>query len=251
MSPKQNAPTPKPAAAAPPSDERQPWELRDGEPIIWHNRLMAWLRHPKRSLLAVYNAERQAQHEKARKSAAFKPAQSVPSTWNDIKREYEWDTRARAYDEHRTAREERLWEKRKRRLREEEWKAYQQLLDKARQMLVFPLARTHRETSEDGKTIITTVNPSKWALRDATAFFELASKLGRLASGQETESISVDFRKAARDAGFDPDDPLIEDVLQLIVQKITAHPSGAIAGQGVQGSANAEGASVSPEAGDG
>lgn len=116
-------------------------------------------------------------------------------------------------------------------LREQEWKYAQELLNKAKQMLVFPLATTVRSTQEDGKTIVTEYHPARWSLADVGRMLETASKLARLAMGEETERVGVnarmieitgdDLARAAReseqwerkmygDTGVDPPAPEIQ-----------------------------------------
>jgi len=41
------------------TDELRDWDQQAGEPTLWYERFTAWLHDPRRSLLAVYNAERE------------------------------------------------------------------------------------------------------------------------------------------------------------------------------------------------
>jgi hypothetical protein len=73
-----------------------------------------------------------------------------------------------------------VWAERALEMREAQWAVSNLLMEKARAMLKWPLART---TTEDGKTI---VHPSKWALGDAARMVDVACKLQCLATGQPT-----------------------------------------------------------------
>lgn len=80
--------------------------------------------------------------------------------------------------------EERLaWEQRRKELREEEWSVGGNLMRKAKDMLIFPVAEVRKE--EDGR--VTILEPAKWTFSDAARVAETASKLERLAAGMATE----------------------------------------------------------------
>jgi hypothetical protein len=51
------------------------------------------------------------------------------------------------------------------------------LLQKAQQMLMYPLAQTTRTTTDDGKQITTEVHPAKWSMADALKFYSQALEL--------------------------------------------------------------------------
>jgi hypothetical protein len=69
------------------------------------------------------------------------------------------------------------YEERLKALIEQEEAIAKGLIEKAQQMLMYPLARTTRTETEDGKTLITEINPAKWSMSDATRFYEQANKL--------------------------------------------------------------------------
>ena len=56
-------------------------------------------------------------------------------------------------------------------------KAIEALVEKAQQMLMYPLARTVRTTTEDGKQVVTEVHPAKWKMTDASEFYSEALAL--------------------------------------------------------------------------
>jgi hypothetical protein len=56
-------------------------------------------------------------------------------------------------------------------------KAIEALVEKAQQMLMYPLARTVHTTTEDGKQVVTEVHPAKWKMTDASEFYSDALAL--------------------------------------------------------------------------
>lgn len=119
---------------------------------------------------------------------------------------FKWTDRAAAYDDHRAGKElERLrvtrekrdleWLNRRDEQRQQEWDIAQELLERVRQMLRVPLFReTVDEYLEgldpDGKIIIrqmVTFEPLDWSAIDIARFFDVASKMARLATGMDTD----------------------------------------------------------------
>lgn len=134
-----------------------------------------------RSLLKVY-LDREATSNKAEKppTTSF----STLATWSTL---YQWVPRARDYDrlEHESRlniRQQRMveWERKS-------WEVAEQMLEKATQMLKFPLIQT---TTADGKT---TVEPARWTLDTIPRLIQVADRLARLSTGTETEIQKVRF----------------------------------------------------------
>lgn len=174
------------------------WERRDDEPNQLFDRFEIFrLLGPSRSLYAAYTAWRERQGNTARKSAQKRAG--LPQSWRLAAERWDWAKRAEAFDEHERAQQVAEWQRRRDELREHEWKFSQELLDKARQMLVFPLAKTVRSTQDGGQTVVTEVYPAQWKLADAARMLEAASKLGRLAVGVETDRIGVEVAMTADD----------------------------------------------------
>lgn len=188
-------------AEKPPSLE---WERREGEPNKWYARFQTYLLlGPDRSLYAAYNAWREQSGAKSAQKRA-----GLPLSWRLAAEQWEWSSRAEQFDEHERAQQVAEWARRRDELREQEWKYAQELIDKVRQMLVFPLAKTTRSTQDGGQTVVTEVHPTTWKMSDAARMMEAASKLARLAVGEDTERIGVhgemeltadDLVKAARE----------------------------------------------------
>jgi hypothetical protein len=109
---------------------------------------------------------------------------------------HNWNRRALAYDQHIAAIQEKAiekeavreaidWHRERARIRSEALENGKLLIDKARQMLKFPIAQT---VIEDGRTII---KPARWTMADAAKFVETADKLQRLAAEMETSNSKV------------------------------------------------------------
>lgn len=161
-------------------DADAPWEQMNGEPARWFARFNTYrLLGAQRSLLRAARAE-QAKSE----PTGARPAAHVAGAWLRAAQKWQWQARAQAWDAHLLAREEARWEKRRKRQREAEWKAAQDLLAKAKQMLAWPLARQEKK-DEDGRQT-TVVTPARWGMRDSASFYETASKLARLAADMAT-----------------------------------------------------------------
>jgi hypothetical protein len=161
----------------------------EGEPNKWYDRFQIYLLlGSSRSIYAAYTAWRERSGKTPRESAQKRAG--LPKSWVDAAAKWEWVKRAEAFDENERQQQLSDWTRRRDELRESEWKFSQELLDKARQMLVFPLAKTVRSQQADGQTIVTEVYPTRWSIGDVAKFLEAASKLGRLALGEETERVA-------------------------------------------------------------
>jgi len=177
-----------------------PWDRQrneDGEmePMRWYERFERYrLLGPGRSMLGTYNAER---IERGRKATT-----STPIVWVKAADAWHWQERSEAWDMENIAKrreEQAAWA--------EEWKAKekdmaQRLLDRALEMLRFPLAEITR-TGEDGKTTI--IMPADWKASDVRQYAETASKLARLAAELNTEQIGVNVNRDELVAGIEAD----------------------------------------------
>lgn len=108
--------------------------------------------------------------------------------------EHKWVERAKAFDMHqekirRAAAEKALveetkkWEKRRIKIKDDAWINAELLKQKAREMLAYHLDDT------------------RWTLKDASSFLEVAEKLARLAAEMATEHklVTVDIKQQAQD----------------------------------------------------
>ena len=190
------------------SDKRA-WLRQKGEPNLWFRRFERYRRMgPHRSLLGCLNKERVEKGQKR--------TDDVPGAWRTAAKGWDWKKRAEAWDDHQAAKVEAEWEAKRKQLREREWKTSQAMLDKAEQMLVYPLAKTSREEKDEAGRVVsvTTIMPTKWGMRDAATMVEIGSKLGRLAANMNTAKTEVDATiKDNREVRQLPDEKLAEIVL--------------------------------------
>lgn len=182
-------------------DEQQERKLPDrlpNEPNKWYDRFAIFtLLGPSRSVYAAYMEWRIKTGKLARENAQKRGG--LPKSWLEAASKWNWANRAEAFDEDERRNELTAWAKRREELRQQEWKFSQELLDKARQMLVFPLAKTTRSQAADGQTILTEVYPTRWSSGDVARYLEAASKLARLALGEATEHISHEIDVSSDD----------------------------------------------------
>lgn len=132
-------------------------------------------------------------------SVAQQLSKSLPliKRWS---RNHHWVERAQAYDQHMAEVEQRALEEEARaqaeqkaaewiarldELREKEWRAAQALIRRVETMLKFPIEA--QEIKHAAGQQITIVMPVKWRASDMAKLVLAASKLGRLATGAETD----------------------------------------------------------------
>lgn len=142
---------------------------------------------PDRSLLKAYEIYKDIQ-------PGQRSSKNIPPYFAQMSAKFKWVERAKAWDanleaikaeeiETAAALEARRWAERYEKLREQEFEAGQQLIERAQEMLEYPLVRT--ETKADGQTVI--VVPADWKPADVVAFLNTASKLARMAIGTHTD----------------------------------------------------------------
>jgi len=167
-------------------DEIRAWHRLAGEPNRWYQRFKRFCRlGPGRSVLRVYTTEM------AEKSSGKRG--KLPGAWNAAVRAWRWYQRAEAFDAYIDQKEDREWERRRQQHRRKEMELSQLLIEKAEQMLQFPLATTSKETREaGGNTInVTTIEATRWALRDAAGIIKVADELARLGLGMSTNQTTA------------------------------------------------------------
>ena len=165
------------------------WDRLPDEPNMWYARFLRYRDlGPDRSLLGTYNGWRS---ERGRKNAT-----GCPPRWHFWFERCGWAPRAESWDEAERARlaelrlqeegvERKKWAERREALREREHTVGLELLQKAQQMLMFPLATT---VNEDGTMII---QPGRWSFATAANVIATADKLLRLAADMETDHTRV------------------------------------------------------------
>ena len=168
-------------------DEKLPWEIMDDEPENWFLRFTRYLNAGgDRSFLGVYNAERAGK--------GIKKALRISGAWDLRVKEFSWADRAKQYDAFLAQEDSKEWDKRRKELREKEMSLSKRLVERAEQMMQFPLARTEKSVANvDGKTVATTiVIPSGWRFIDILRTIEASDKLARLALDMETNREAID-----------------------------------------------------------
>jgi hypothetical protein len=76
--------------------QKQPWEQREGEFDVWYDRFWRYCQlGSKRSLAAIYRKESRV---KSRKVASKKRNSGVSKAWTAAKTQWDWESRAAAWD---------------------------------------------------------------------------------------------------------------------------------------------------------
>jgi hypothetical protein len=143
----------------------KPYEQKPGEPDLWYGRFHEFLlQGSRRSLLSVYNAER----EKAGKGGM----KSVPSAWDEAANQWRWRERATFWDAEARLRDQQVWQLRREEFRQRQWRLAERLLERAEEMLEKPLTGIDREG-----------NPyERWNFRDIATFISEGTRLSRQAA---------------------------------------------------------------------
>ena len=166
-----------------------PWDRQPDERNLWYARFVQFRdMGPDRTLVEAVNRWRD---KKGRSRTT-----NAPTSWRRACDREHWVARAESWDEAERARlaelrlqeegvERKKWAARRESLREREHTVGLELLQKAQQMLMFPLATT---VSEDGTTVI---HPGRWSFATAANVIATADKLLRLAADMETDHTRV------------------------------------------------------------
>lgn len=156
--------------------QRDP-ETDDLEPVLWFARFEAFrLQGPSRSLVETVNRERDAKGRHRTRHS--------PTSWRRAYHRWRWVERAQDWDLHVAEEAEREWLRFREGWRDKERGLAEALVEKAEQMMRFPVARATR-TGEDGA--VTIVEPAGWTFATIRGLAETASRLARLASEMETD----------------------------------------------------------------
>jgi hypothetical protein len=126
-----------------------------------------------------------------------------------------WEVRARAWDDHLAAIDRERWAKRRAEWAEQEWDTSQKLLEKARQMLTFPIVKT---TVNNGQT---TIEPAEWRMGDVAKMAETASKLARLSSALPTEMTKIEHGGAILTGDISSVRNMSEDELNDQIERLS------------------------------
>lgn len=162
-----------------PPPKGSPWQKQDGEPALWHSRFEVFrLLGPERTLEDAWR--RVTQRGKKKRPGSMWSIRAAQWHWRE--RAAAWDAEQVALQEQELARARAEWKGKEQRMAEG-------LLEKATQMLAFPIAQ-RRVDSETGVTI---VEPGDWRFADVAKMADTASKLARLAMEMVTSKAGVEF----------------------------------------------------------
>jgi hypothetical protein len=178
-------------------NDRQPWARLDRETVKAYGAFRVYLELGRRR--TVDAAQQAATGGKERGN---RPRGKGPRIWEEWAARYFWRERARAWDEEQDriaedartralAVEAEKWALRESRHREEAWKLHEELIEKAREMLKWPLQTQHVTLDKDGQTQHVTVNPARWSMEHVARYVETADKIARLALGLATERVEA------------------------------------------------------------
>jgi hypothetical protein len=201
------------------------WVQGKHEPKLWFERFNKYLRMGrKRSKLAVYRQERLAASDVSsnsykREKAGKGGIKSVPHAWDGAADRYQWRKRAEAFDDHELLEDQEQWKEKHRKDREIEHQCGGELLERAKEMMSYPLAKVEcasgvEAVTEPGRRAeiiaqlradglneedidrleampimvvsITQIQPMRWQMRDAATLAQTGAMLMRQATGAPT-----------------------------------------------------------------
>jgi hypothetical protein len=167
-------------------EERQPWDRSEGESSVWYARFRRYLLD--RSLLSIYNAEREA--------AGKSPLTSTPGAWKEARDRFDWESRAASWDSfHQNAQEEE-WLAKWGEYRHKLWSQAEALVAKAELMLKHPhvvqtverICVAEYAGEQIPQQIV--IMPARWQMRDIATFYKEATVLARAAVGDAELAIN-------------------------------------------------------------
>jgi len=172
--------------------EGKPWERQPGESTKHFDRFVIFLRlGTSRTMSACYRQWRRATGDASQWKTGYKPSRP-PETWMEVCREWNWYARAAEWDMHLFDEETDIWMMRRESLREEEFSLSEELIQRAKELLDWPIAHeTHPALNklgnpildDDGRPIYQKIEPSKWTLSDAVRMITAGDELRRRATG--------------------------------------------------------------------
>lgn len=172
------------------------WERKPGEKTLWYNRFWRYCQMGTgRSILAVYNEERQERDKEK--------AKAVPRNWGDMAKRWRWKARAEAYDEYLIEKQKQEYEERIRSHTQELWELRDAAMQKARTMLKWPLQRQQTE-GENGETIV--IEPANWSFRDALAYASAVDELAQRSLGAEQLTTKQNGKQGQNGESYDTPD---------------------------------------------
>lgn len=175
------------------SNRDMSWERQAGEPDKWYQRFLVYLRQPptSRSLAAAVRSIRQQEAT----PNDFKKSKKVGQYWAKMARRWDWEGRARRYDDYQQQEIERgeiAW---RLEMRKSQQDLASKMMKQAHQMVDVPIVRQERIERQDGTTVI--IRPTKrWSKETVTAYAATAS---RLADGIDEKDQKKKLEAAEKD----------------------------------------------------
>lgn len=162
------------------TDELKLWEQQADEPDLHYRVFRRWLLQDEpRDIHEAYRDEIGKQYH--RKKRVYAPADILAAVPG-------WEVRARAWDIEQARRDTYYWQQARREIRMNEYAVSQALMDRAKEMLQWPIYTDEVIESEDEAGSFTTIirKPAKWAFRDVSGMVKVASEIQRLAAEMES-----------------------------------------------------------------
>lgn len=150
------------------------WDKQIGEPTEWYARFVSYLlTGPKRSILGTNNLER--------KRNTLPPQRSTPSSWIKMSRRWNWEERAKRFDDAQAESAVQNHMRLQEQLQQQAMQLAGAMMSKANAMLQFPLVR---QKTKDGKTIIV---PVKWDFNTAANLGSTGVRLVGATTGSDNK----------------------------------------------------------------
>lgn len=168
------------------------WEQKIGEKSEWYTRFTKFLlKGPSRSVLSVYNDEREALHKDWH---PYENKKSVPLAWHNQVKDFSWRQRASAFDSHMAAKEQADWIKRQDEIREKQYKLGMELMDRAQDLAELPIIQTVEEADAESGGSKTIIMPVEGVTPNtAVQFGSEGSKLARNAAGMDSDAKNINL----------------------------------------------------------
>lgn len=141
---------------------------------------------------------------------------------------YAWQARIDRAKEIEDEERRKRWQERQETWREDEYGVALKLLERAKQMLTFPIIEMVNE-QPDGTVQI--VKPAKWKPIDIARFAEVASKLARLAAEMETEKTKAEITGEIRTKDVTYSDDQRANLISAIIDRARTRDTGSDSGE--------------------
>jgi hypothetical protein len=162
--------------------DNAPWMQREDEADLWYGRFKDFVfQGPSRSVLQCVQKWRREKNKNERNS--------IPQSWTDAKRRNDWLNRASLFDQAVDEIKNDVWSVRQAEIVDRDWEMAEELHERFKKMLAFPLQVVTKDTKKQGTNVIerTIIRPANWSQSTMIRIARAASELGRLAVGMPTE----------------------------------------------------------------